>query len=185
MADLNIVLNKYKKDIEDVDRWAEDQYNMYFAQHFAKVRSLHDRLRSAEDPITDDELERVLTWLPLEVISAAEKISKLKTTQEVIKTSIRKKERSIALIARESGISEAKAKEQSNAELADDRMLIAVYDAIIERVNREIAFSKELIMSSKKIWDARRIAEQSMPSIPSEDPSMLPEYDAKPSVYIK
>lgn len=83
------------------------------------------------------------------------------------------------------GISESKAKERCIAEFAGDRFLVSAYDSLYERVSRQITFSKELIMSCKKIWDARRNSDQNpMPSVSETD---LPEYQApnKPSTYIK
>ena len=35
---------------------------------------------------------------------------------------------------------------------AEDKLLVTVYDSIIDRVARQMSFSKELIMSAKKIW---------------------------------
>lgn len=185
MIDLDSVFNKYQKDVDEVEKWSEAQYNAYFADHFNKVKKIHDRLKSTNDPITDEELEWILTWLPLELMNVAEKLNKLKTVQEVIKQGIKQSE---SIRVNEHIVYEdmtaTKAKETANLELSDDRLLVAIYDSLAERVSREISFSKELIMSSKKIWDARRNAEQPMPSISEED---LPEYQEpmKPSTYIK
>ena len=185
MPDLTNIYQRYKKDIEDVQQWSESQYNEYFADHFSEVRKLYDRLKSTEEPITDNELEWILTWLPLELINVAEKLSNMKTAQETIKSELKTKERNrVKDMLRSGSPSETKAKEEAAVEFADDRMLISVYDSLCERVSRETTFAKELIMSSKKIWDARRNSEQPMPSISETD---LPEYQEpnKPSTYIK
>ena len=181
---LNYLNAKYKSDIDSVNEWAEDQYQKTFAQHFSQVNSIYDKLKSNNSPISDDELEWILTWLPLELMNVSEKLSELKNTQEVIKLGIKKKETQIANSETEGGSSATKAKEIAANAVSEDKVLLSVYDSIYERVSRQVTFAKELIMSSKKIWDARRNSEQSMPSIPSNDPSDLPEYN-KPSTYIK
>lgn len=184
MKNLDEVLDKYKQNADEVDKWAEAQYQVYFAEHFKKLNELYARLKSSNNPVTDEELEWILTWLPLELISVSEKLSKMKTIQEAIKTQLKQKETErVELLSNE--MSATKAKEAVGVELADDKLLVSVYDIIYERVTRQNTFAKELIMSSKKIWDARRNAEQPMPSIPSEDPQELPEYNGKPSTYIK
>lgn len=183
MKNLDNVFNKYKQNADDVDKWAEAQYQVYFAEHFKKVNDLYARLKSNNNPITDDELEWILTWLPLELINVSEKLSKMKTMQESIKAQLKQAEAErIELLTSE--VSATKAKETVAVELADDKLLISVYDIIYERVSRQVTFAKELIMSSKKIWDARRNSEQPMPSISEND---LPEYQQpeKPSTYIK
>ena len=182
MKNLDEVLNKYKDNADEIDKWAEAQYQIYFAAHFNKVNDLYARLQSNQNPITDDELEWILTWLPLELINVSEKLSKIRTFQESIKTQIKQTEaKKVEILSSEMSVT--KAKETVAVELMDDKLLVTVYDILYERVSRQNTFAKELIMSAKKIWDARRNAEQPMPSIPSEDPQDLPEYTNK--TYIK
>ena len=184
IMNLNQLHDKYRDDIDSVNEWANNQYEMTFASHFSQVHSMYDKLKSNNSPISDDELEWILTWLPLELMNVSEKLSQLKNTQEVIKLGIKKKENEITTSETEGGMSTTKAKEIAADAVSEDKILLSVYDSIYERVSRQVTFAKELIMSSKKIWDARRNSEQSMPSIPSSDADALPEY-SKPSTYIK
>ena len=65
-----------------------------------------------------------------------------------------------------------------------------IYNSVNERVRRQISFSRELIMSSKKLWDARRATEDANPigGVVKEE-TELPNYsydsDARKNVYIK
>lgn len=187
MLNLDNTLNKYQTDIDDVNKWADSEYNKYFFEHFKDVNRLHDKLKSNNDPITDEELEWILTWLPLELMSVSEKLSQLKNTQEVIKLGIKQEENKTISNLIDEGLSATKAKEVAASETSSDKLLVSIYDSIYDRVLKQSTFAKELIMSSKKIWDARRNSEQSMPSIPSEDVQALPDYNPgqKPSTYIK
>ena len=41
-------------------------------------------------------------------------------------------------------------------EMRDDEIAVMVYSSLIDRIEGELSFSRELIMGSKKLWDARR-----------------------------
>lgn len=183
MIDLNKILKEHESDINEVSAWAEEQYQNQFATHFKKVNELHDKLKSKDNPLTDEELEWILTSLPLELIDVSEKLSNVKTSQEVIKVSIKTKETELAdSFMDDEGMSASKAKELAANETIEDKLLLSMYDIIYERVSRQVTFAKELIMSCKKIWDARRNSEQSMPSIHDSD---LPEYSEPTKTYVK
>ena len=177
MIDLNKAMDKVSKDIEEVNQWAEEEYNKYFAPYFKGETDLYNRMKSSEDPITDSELEWILTDLPLELFCVTEQLSRLKTSQEVIKIAIKKTEREY--IKTHTGGSESKRKEEASELTIDDKLLVSVYDGIADRVSRQMTFSKELIMSAKKIWDARRSDGTLMPEVNSskEVAVELPEYD--------
>ena len=160
-------------DIEEVNKWAEDQYTEYFSAYFKGEVELYNKMKTVNSQITDLELEWVLTDLPLELFSVTEQLSKLKTAQEVIKLSIKQKEREY--METHTDGSETKRREAAAALTAEDRLLVSVYDSIIDRVSRQMTFSKELIMSAKKIWDARRSDGIPLPEM-NIDPSKLPEY---------
>lgn len=181
---LQKVLERSISDISEVNDWAESEYNKYFADYFKGEVELYNRLKSASDPITDQELEWILTDLPLELFSVTEQLSKLRTSQEVIKLSIKQREREYVKKNIES--SETKRKEEAAALTAEDRLLVSVYDSIAERVARQMTFSKELIMSAKKIWDARRSDGTPVPEIGGSigQDEEIPEYNMK-KMYIK
>ena len=174
MTDLRGALARVDNDVKDVNEWAESEYNKYFAQYFKGEVDLYNRMKSKKDPITDQELEWILTDLPLELFSVTEQLSKLRITEEVIKLSIKKREREYVHSYSEG--SETKRKVEAAALTADDRLLVTVYDEIAERVTRQMTFSKELIMSAKKIWDARRADGILVTDVNTTKEPELPEY---------
>lgn len=171
--DLKKRIECLSSDINDVTGWAEEEYTKYFSQYFKGEVELYNKMKTVKSQITDDELEWVLTDLPLELFSVSEQLAKLKTAQEVIKISIKKREREYVKSHTEG--SETKRKEEAAALTEEDKLLVSVYDSIVERVTRQMTFSKELIMSAKKIWDARRADGIPLPEM-NIDLSRLPEY---------
>lgn len=173
---LTNTLKNLSKDINEVNEWAEEEYNKYFSQYFKGEVDLYNKMKDSKAQIDDMELEWVLTDLPLELFSVAEQLSKLKTAQEVIKLSIKQRERLYIQDPNNQSLSQTQRKEEAAALTEEDRLLVTIYDAIIERVAREMSFSKELIMSAKKIWDARRADGIPLPEINTDPTSSLPEY---------
>lgn len=156
-------------DINDARSWISSKYDELFAEYFNEVRSLSARMKSKTQPISDQELESVLTNLPLDLFEVASKLSDIKLNYEVIKLH-NKKEHTEALKK-----STASTATQRNAE-ADvatigNRALELVYETLIERVEKEVSYTRELIMAAKKIWDGRRKAEQSVPIGPMDTQS--------------
>lgn len=174
--DLQKTLDKLSPDISEVNEWVESEYNKYFAGYFKGEVDLYKRMKSSESPLTDEELSWILTDLPLELFSVTEQLSKLKTAQEVIKLHIKQTEREYIKDPNNEG-SQTQKREDAAALTLKDKLLVDVYDTLAERVSRQMTFSKELIMSAKKIWDARRA--DGIPlldiNIPA-DLSNLPEY---------
>ena len=166
-------LKSVSAEIAEVTDWAEHEYNKYFSKYFKGESELYNRLSSADNPITDVELEWILTSLPLELFSVTEQLSKLRTAQEVIKLHIKQVERKY-ISTTEGSLTQKK--EDAAALTEEDKLLVTVYDSIIERVSREMAFSKELIMSAKKIWDARRNDGTLNPDVVHNN-GTLPEYE--------
>lgn len=173
MMNLQKTLEAISADIDEVNEWAENEYNKYFLQYFKGESELYNRMKSNSDPILDTELEWILTSLPLELFSVTEQLSKLRTAQEVIKLHIKQTERNYIQDPNSPG-SQTQKKEDASALTAEDKLLVTVYDSIIERVTREMTFSKELIMSAKKIWDARRNDGTLNPDVINR--TNLPEY---------
>ena len=173
---LQKTLSAVSTDINEVNEWAEGEYNKYFSQYFRGEVELYNRMKSNSDPVTDTELEWILTSLPLELFSVSEQLSKLKTAQEVIKLHIKQTERDYVNNPNSVG-SQTQKKEDAAALTAEDKLLVTVYDSIIERVAREMSFSKELIMSAKKIWDARKAdGLLNLPEVVADKEATLPDY---------
>ena len=182
MIDLSKAYLENQEDLDSVSNWCTDYYQENFAQYFVKQRKLYDRMKSERRPISDEELEVILTEIPLEVFTASEMIGKLKVHQETMKIAIKKK---FAKLAKESDqSSETKRREEAATAILDDELLKYAFGVIIERVDREISYSRELIMGAKKIWDSRRGTESSNPIGESPASTELPEYRPKQQ-YIK
>lgn len=171
-------------DIEDVEKWAESEYQRYFAPYFKGQVDIYTELKQDNNgTISDTSLEWILTYLPLELFSVAEQLSKLKIKQEIIKLHIREKEDEFMANLADSDLSQTAKKEMTAKYLAPDKLLVDVYASITDRVGREISFSRELIMSAKKIWDARRAAEG--PAIGGiKEVDTLPDYVPEGKTYI-
>lgn len=162
---------EYKSDIDAVSSEVDSIYETTFNQHFSIVEALYDRMKNKDHPITDSELEDVLTVVPLELFAVSEKLNKLRLKLEVVK--LKNKE------TREDMVRHRSSEVQDAAMSASDRkdyvtrtvavdmityeVLTQIYQCVIDIVSSRIMFSKELIMGCKKIWDGRRHTEQSMP----------------------
>ena len=170
---LQDTLNRTQSAINEVTEWAESEYSKYFSQYFKGEVELYDRMKSSDCPISDQELQWILTDLPLELFSVTEQLSRLKTAQEVIKLHIKQVERDY--IQNSEG-SLTQRKEDASNLTAEDRLLVTVYDQLAERVARQMSFSKELIMSAKKIWDARRSDGIPLPEVSLDAEDTLHEY---------
>ena len=154
MIDLNNIQEPIQDDINSVNNWIENIYNEQFAKYFLNQRKLYVRLKSIIKPITDEELESILTSVPLELFSVSEKLSELKTTQEVIKMKNKQKESEVKDSLTKG--SETKKKEAVDTAMLQNRLLVTAYSTLITRIENEMSFSRELVMSAKKIWDTRR-----------------------------
>lgn len=182
---LSKALKSAESDINEVQEWADNEYNKYFSQYFQGEVDLYKKLRNPESVITDSDLEWILTTLPLELFSVSEQLSKLKTSQEVIKLHIKETEREF-ISNSDPSVSMTQRKEEAALLTAEDRLLVSVYSTIIERVERQVSFSRELVMSGKKIWDSRRSTE-GLGSSAENVCNDLPEYEvpAKKQTYVK
>lgn len=167
--DISKTLESVQKEIDDVQQWADEQYDLYFAKYFKGEVELYNKFQDKNHVVGDDELEWVLTALPLELFSVTEQLNKLKTAQEVIKLHIKETEMKYINDPSRSDESMTKRKEDAATLTMADKLLVSIYNTIIERVERQMTFSKELIMSSKKIFDARRVDGNYIPSQDMQD----------------
>ena len=158
------VESKHSEDLSAVDSWCDEIYQKNFSKYFSDQRSLFDRLRSKSHPITDQELEWILTQVPVNLFDASEKLSKLQTYQEVLKLNVKKRE------------NECRQTESNNDETFEDKVLLLAYNSILTRVEKEMSYSRELIMSAKKIWDSRRRTDSSNAVSEMRSVDKLPDY---------
>lgn len=155
--------------IAELDAWCEEIYQTNFASYFENVRELYIKFKKSEYmPISDEDLSRILIEVPLSLFSASEAVQKLKTHQEIMK-----------LNTKYSKLSLDDTEDKANSQAME--AVTKAYENIITRAEKEISYSRELIMGAKKIWDARKRTESLMPvSEMSEEDSKrskkLPEY---------
>lgn len=182
MLDLSAVQAEFSEDINAVTEWFEEIYRDNFAVYFGESRELFNRLKSKTQPITDEELSWILINLPLNLFDVSEILNKLRLSQEVIKLRNKQKETDLAKASIEK--SATKRQEEASIAMLENKLLSTVYTHVISRVEGEISFCRELIMSAKKIWDARRRTEGANPVSPVDDSHIqLPDY--QPGAYIK
>lgn len=178
MIDLNSVMSENTKDIESVVSWCSEIYGEKFAEYFLNARVLFERVQSKTHPITDDELSQILIDLPMKLFDVSEVLNQFRLSYEVVK--LRNKQKESDLIKSSSETTAPKRKSDAELQMIPDKLLVTAFDSVITRVENEISFCRELIMSSKKIWDARRKTEQVNPISEVSD---LPDYNVKS--YIK
>lgn len=165
----------YNSDLKDMIDWCDDMYQSIFSKYFNGQRDMFVRMKSEERPITDEELEWILTQVPMNLFDAAEHLATVTTKQEIIKLGCKKRESEFYKNSNES--TDTKKKEEAAIKVTEDKILILAYDNLIKRLEKEMSYSRELIMSAKKIYDARRNTEQSNPvSEVTGKPSDLPDY---------
>jgi hypothetical protein len=168
-----INMNLYEEEITGMIDWIQHEYDKRFSEYFKDVRSMFKRMQSESRPITDDELSWILVELPMILFDVSEKLNELKVATEVAK--LKCKEREAELMAKSEAKTIAEKKADVELQMVEPRALHSVYHTIVNRVERELEFSRELIMGAKKIWDGRRKTEQINPIAVNN----LPDY--KPS----
>lgn len=162
-------------DIQATQEYAEHLYEKYFGKYLKDVKELYTKLQSSRRPITDIELEDVLTTLPLELIHVSEILSQFKLSKEVISLKVKQKESDYVKQSTASTITQKK--EEAAIAVLEDKLMQTIYSSIITRVENEMNFARELIMSAKKIWDARRLTDSACPVAPvAPESSELPDY---------
>lgn len=145
MSDIARAAESLKEDFESADNLVNEIYGKYFARYFKKEAEMYERFKDAEVPINDLELSWIITALPLELFSVSNALAQFRQHNELVKLKIKQR------------------KGSDNADGLDEeyKLMSIIYAAVINRVEQEISFSKELIMGAKKVWDARRSSEQS------------------------
>lgn len=192
MNSIDTFLSKnYSEDLVDLHLWCENQYRENFENCFKDVRDLKRELESNIRTVSDLELEWVLTELPMTLFDVSENLNRFRLDMEVIK--LKKKSikldlsKSTKMMIESGELDKSEVKNYIDAQIAEHDIVITAFNYIINRVESEISFSKELIMGCKKIWDSRRRAEESNPAgevVPEELPNYSESTGFKSS-YIK
>lgn len=153
----NINLDLYKDEIDTVTNWIKSEYNEKFSEYFVLIKELYSKFVYKYTPISDDDLERILTIIPLQLHAVTEELANLTLKDAIVKLENKKT--------------------QDPDDIFSGQLIAKAYQTLIERVGREISYSKELVMSAKKIWSARKQTETI--GVPAESVEIdLPEYDA-------
>lgn len=170
----------------EFDEILEQEYLDMFYENFKGLHDLYSRFKSKVTPITDEELSYIMTTLPLQLFDVSENLNYLKLRCEILKIDMKTKSADVRLNSSydaDSGLTKGEYHEYLNNVIAstteEDQIVLALYRTLIERVESERMYAKELIMGAKKIWDSRRSAEESAPVQPTD----LPEYDSMVSQY--
>ena len=158
MSDISRAVEALKEDFISADALVSEIYDKYFAPYFKKEIEMHTRFQDTDVPVTDKELEWIITSLPLDLFSVSNALAQFKQHNEIVKLKIKQRKKQDS----EDGLDE------------EYKLMNIIYTSVITRVEQEISFSKELIMGAKKVWDARRHSEQSNPI--SEINPELPDY---------
>lgn len=182
MIDLNKACNDVLEDVNAVKQWSDELYANRFYPYFKDCRDMFDRLKDKEHQITDEELSFILMSLPVLLFDVSEEINNFRISNEVVKMKYKEILDARTNEAIADGMTKAAAKDMAETSSMEYKLLSSVYSSLIERAEKEVTFAKELIMSAKKIWDARRKTELSNPVSPGNYDE-LPDYKLK--TYIK
>lgn len=175
MLSLLEVSKEISEDIEATQSWASELYNKSFGDYLKDVKALYSLLEDTKRPISDIELENILTTLPLQLITVSEVLSQFKISKEVVVLRVKQKE--AEHIKNSSASSLTQKKEEASVAVLEYKLVQTVYSSVINRVENEISFARELIMSAKKIWDSRRATDNINPtSNVVTDNTELPDY---------
>ena len=154
------IVDNFSKDTLEAVEWMSNQYENNFGKWFSSIRRFHTSISNVKRPITDEELSDILMNVPLDMIECSESLNSVKLQRSLLKLSIKKKK-------------------SSNEEYDpfEDEVILSILDCLISRVDKEMSFARELIMSAKKIWDGRRLTEGLNPTDATTSVDDLPDYD--------
>lgn len=175
MINLDKIKTELSSDIETTQKWADELYEKSFGNYLKGIKELYSQLESNSRPITDAELEEILTTLPLKLITISEILSQFKISKEVVNITLKQKEAEFIQSSTAKTITQKK--EDASVAVLEYKLVQTVYATVINRVENEMNFARELIMSAKKIWDARKATEGATPTSPViTGDNSLPEY---------
>lgn len=162
----NSLWSKYLDTVQDVSDICDKIYKNNFDQFSKTNQSLYAKLYNRTTPIATEDLEHIIIDLPLCLIDVSEQVSKLQVSLDSIKLRLKK-----AAPTADNGVTINTIDDE-----VEYKLLSAVLSSVIERVSREISFSRELIMGAKKLWDSRKASESASPIGPVSQPVKLPDY---------
>lgn len=139
-VDISKATESLREDFDATDTLVDEIYAKYFADGFKRISNLGEAFRNTDNPITDTQLEQIITTIPMDLYLVSASLAQFKQHYEIVKLTN---------------------KQRKKSKLDDDidieyQLMAIVYNSVIDRVEYQISFTKELIMGAKKIWDARR-----------------------------
>lgn len=178
---LDNVQAEYQEEFDSVVDWCDRIYYSEFDKHFSDQRELFVKLKDKSKPITDTELESIIMEVPIHMFDVAEALNNFQMKYEILKLETKRKESTLAKESTES--SETKRKEDAADKVIGDKVLLLAYSNVIARVEKEMSYSRELIMAAKKLYDRRTQVESANP-ISEQVSAGLPDYEPS-KTYIK
>ena len=166
----------YQERLIEVDSVIQTLYDETFGDLFAEVSKLYERYKSHTQPITDAELEKILIELPLHLFTVSERLSSMKLHLSVTKLETKRMRRVNAQKYHANGIFKNDADVMIEDDSFNDEVAVLIYNAVIERVERQLTFSRELIMGAKKLWDSRKSNTLPIGEVGDKAVPPLPEY---------
>lgn len=164
----------YQNDIDAVLKYQNDIYDDMFSKEFSEVQNLSDMIKkNGYKSPSDEVLEIILMDVPLKLFEVAEKLNQLELTLQVLKLKLKEKKIDLKHDPAVRDLNSTQISEFISVNTIEDELMISIYSKLIDRVNSQISYSKELIMSAKKLWDRRKEAESAMPVAPV-DPAAVP-----------
>lgn len=158
--ELTTLMNNCEGELKEISDMAEEIYQKNFSDFFKVPRELSEKLTKGSD-ISDTALEDVLITTPLKLFEGSEALNKFRLSLEVLKTRVKSNKSEISKrYVEEHKISgekytQAQLTQYVEEETFGDNLLVTLYDSVIKRVENEMSFTKELIMSAKKLYSAR------------------------------
>ena len=132
---------------------SDELYSHYFGSMIQDILSKY----KLNDKISDEELEMVLTDLPIALITVSDNLASVKLVKDNLKIEMTT---------------------VSAEEKLEYRKAISIYSSVIDRTEKELSYCREVIMVAKKFWDSRQATKNAMP-IKEVDLSSLPDYYIK------
>lgn len=159
-TDISKAVELLKEDFDAADNLVSDIYTKYFAEYFKRTTALEEKFHNTSTSISDAQLEEIITAVPFDMYMVSCNLAQFKQHYEIVKLKIKDRK---------------KLKVDDGQDLEFQLMSIA-YSAVINQVEHQISFAKELIMGAKKVWDARKRTETSVPIKEHEHHTELPDY---------
>lgn len=166
MIDIRKKNEEVLEEIGSIEEWCDSIYDSDFYGYFKDVHDLYKKVEKGTMEDDSDTIEMILTELPIRMVEVSAILSKYQLREECMKLRIKQIESDVMKESIAKTVT-AKKDEASNATI-EDKLLLSAYCSLIKRVEDEISFTRELIMSTKKILGYNAKIEQANPIAPTE-----------------